>query len=246
MENVSASSLDCGEFTIEPHNEMGYSVRYPKIFIMNCIKKASRGSETAICDVRELLSKIDPYFVEKCERKKIRYWHFLPDNESEPEAYQTWQMQFQTNNRFEMEEYLQRNGYNYEWEGSGLFYWNGLCPFIFHPRSGERLWFNQVSSSHYTYLTGSPEFEGWQLSNKKRYPFHTTYGDGEYIEHSFIDEFRRITWESAVSFEWQDGDVLFLDQLVVQHSRLGYEGERKVGISLFTYCIKALLLRDAL
>ena len=237
VENVAVGSLDSKEVNIEPHNEMSYSVNYPKIFTMSCFKKAPWGGETAICDIREVLPELDQSFVEKCERKSIRYWHYLPDGKSKDEGktYQTWQMQFQTEDRSDVEAYLKRNKYEWEWEGRNLFYWNNLVPFISHPRSGERLWFNQIIACHYTFFVKNPDFEGMQLADRRKYPYHTTYGDGEEIEDALIDDYRRVTWEKAVTFEWKEGDILFLDQLIVQHSRFSFEGERSVGISLFTY-----------
>lgn len=221
--------MDPKEVNIEPHNEMSYSVNYPKIFTMSCFKKALWGGETAICDNREIFPELDQSFVEKCERKRIRYWHYLPDGESKDEGktYQTWQM------HTEVEDYMKRNEYEWEWEGRNLFYWNNLVPFISHPRSGERLWFNQIIACHSSFF--DTNFEGMKLADRRKYPYHSTYGDGEEIEDALIDDYRRVTWEKAVTFEWKEGDILFLDQLIVQHSRLSFEGERSVGISLFTY-----------
>ena len=235
-ENIAEGALDEKEFSIEPHSEMAYSVRYPKIFTMGSFKTAPWGGETAMCDVRQVFAQLEPSFVEKCEEKGVRYWHYLPDEKSgqQGKIFQSWQMQFITKDRGEVEAYLKENGYSYEWEKDCLFYWNNLPPFISHARTGEQLWFNQVTANHCSYHASSPHFEGIKLPNKK-YPFHTTYGDGEEFEEGLVDEHRRVTWESAVAFQWQDGDVLFLDQLIVQHSRLSFKGNREVGISLLNY-----------
>ena len=234
-ENVADGAHDDKVFSIEPHNEMAYNVGYPKIFTISSFKTAPWGGETAICDVRNLLGKLDPSFVEKCERKGVRYWHYVRDeNDGGKLLFKSWQQQFFNKDSSKVEAYLRQKGYSVEWEGSSLVYWHNLQPFISHARSGERLWFTQVTASHCSYHASTPFFEGVMLPNKK-YPFHTTYGDGEEFEQDAIDEYRRVNWESAVGFQWQDGDVLFLDQLVVQHSRLGFEGEREVGVSLLNY-----------
>ena len=235
-ENVAdGAAFEDKLFSIEPHNEMAYSVRYPKIFTISSFKTAQWGGETAICDVRNLLGKLDPSLVRKCERKGIRYSNYVRDKNDETNLFfKSWQQQFFTEDSSKVEAYLRENGYSVEWKGSSLVYWHILPPFISHARSGERLWFTQVTGSHCSYLASTPFFEGVKLPNKK-YPFHTTYGDGEEFEQDAIDEYRRVNWESAVGFQWQDGDILFLDQLVVQHSRLGFEGEREVGVSLLNY-----------
>ena len=233
-ENVADGGHQEKVYTIELHNEMAYSVRYSKIFTISSFKTAPWGGETAICDVRNLLGKLDPSFVEKCEKKGIRYSNYVRDENDEANLFfKSWQQQFFTKDSSKVEAYLREKGYSVEWEGSSLVYWHILSPYISHARSGERLWFTQVTTSHYSSLESLPQFEGVELPNKKYR--HTTYGDGEEFERDAIDEYRRVNWESAVGFQWQDGDVLFLDQLVVQHSRLGFEGERAVGVSLLNY-----------
>ena len=87
---------------------------------------------------------------------------------------------------------------------------------------------------HGSYYPNTPRYESFKLALKE-YPSHSTYGDGEEFEQYEIDDYRRCAWESAVGFNWRNGDILFLDQLIVQHSRLSFEGERKVGVSLLNY-----------
>jgi hypothetical protein len=79
-----------------------------------------------------------------------------------------------------------------------------------------------------------PCYEDLKLSYKE-YPVHSTYGDGEEFAEYEVDNHRRCIWESAVGFHWQNGDILFLDQMIVQHSRLSFEGDRKVGVTLLDY-----------
>lgn len=234
--NVAGGSNDPKEFTVELHNEMSYNVNCPKMFIISSLKTAPQGGETAISDVRDVFAKLDPSFVERCERKLIQYWRNRPDEKTKEERtiFLSWQHQFHTQEMSEVEDYLNDKGYSFEWDGTTLSYSHKKGPFIFHPVTGECLWFNQVAMSHCSNHKYSPLFEGINLPSNK-YPAHSTFGDGEEIKLDMIHEVRRVSWESAVGFKWQDGDVLFLDNLVVQHSRLSYQGGRKVGVSLLTY-----------
>lgn len=231
--NVAEGTRYSKEMSIETHSEMAYTTNYPKIFTIASFKTARSGGETAICDVREVLSKLDSDFVDKCARKNIRYWHFLKDVNQEGEGT-SWQEQFQTNDQADVEVYLNEKGFTFTWEEGNLSFWSVSTPFIFDPRDGKRLWFNQLAAMHSSYFVESP-YSMAVDSPSNKFSFHTTYGDGEEFEREMIDHVRCVKWESAVGFQWQDGDVLFLDQLIVQHSRLSFDGERKIGISLLTY-----------
>ena len=235
-ENVAAGSEESKESTIEPHNEQAYSTFYPTVFTMCTFEKAPHGGETAIADAREVLRKLDPNFVDKCERKLLRYWQYLPDKMSKHSSnvYKTWQHQFGIHDQMEVTEYLTDQGYNFEWEKNNLFLWKILPPTNVHPRTGDRIWFNQMAANHCSYHQATPLFEGIHLPNKE-YPYHTTYGDGEEIGQNRIDEVRQAKWESAVGFDWNEGDVLFLDNMIMQHSRLSFVGNRQVGISYLNY-----------
>ena len=198
------------------------------------MKKSQWGGETGICDNRDFFAKLDSVFVQRCEEKKIRYWNCLHSKDSDKNRYQSWQMRFQTDDKDKVDEYLKTEKYNYFWEENTLFYWKNLSPTTTHIISGEQLWFNQLSSLHASYYDDIPCYDNHKLTYKE-YPCHTTYGDGEEFEKHEIDEHRRCIWESAVGFDWQNGDILFLDQMIVQHSRLSFEGDRKVGVSLLNY-----------
>ena len=59
-------------------------------------------------------------------------------------------------------------------------------------------------------------------------PSHTCYGDGSDIEPAVLQHILATTWTCAVGFKWKKGDLLVLDNLAVQHGRLGFIGERKL------------------
>ena len=236
-ESILSGSSEPSNYNIEPHNERAYMPAYPDIFCICMFKKSMRGGETAIVDNRETLRMLDQNFVEKCDRKEVRYWKYLPDEKSShpSTAYKTWQHQFRSNDKAQVETELKDSEIDFEWHKDGnlvnLLMWYNRSPFIRHPKTGEQLWFNQIVAGHCSYVEAMPSFCDIKLPNVE-YPHHCTYGDGEEIELDMVDDVRRIKWQNAMGFEWQEGDVLFLDNLIMQHSRLSFEGERKMGITL--------------
>jgi alpha-ketoglutarate-dependent taurine dioxygenase len=39
-------------------------------------------------------------------------------------------------------------------------------------------------------------------------------------------------WDNAISFRWERGDVLLLDNYLVAHGRNPYEGPRKILVAM--------------
>ena len=64
------------------------------------------------------------------------------------------------------------------------------------------------------------------------YPVHTCYGDGEPIEDEVVDHIRSVIWNNAMSFTMNVGDVVIMDNLLSHHSRIGFQGDRKILLHL--------------
>jgi hypothetical protein len=58
------------------------------------------------------------------------------------------------------------------------------------------------------------------------------YGDGTEIEDSVIAEICEIYREATVSFAWQKGDILMLDNMLTAHGRNPYVGDRKIVVAM--------------
>ena len=232
--NVAEGALDPCEITVEPHTEMAYSPLFPKIFSIFCLEKASWGGETAIVDIRQTLASLDPEFVGKCAQKGIRYTYYLPDKRNPEVFYKSWQDQFFTEDPKEVVGILKEQKYSFEWRNGNLFYYRNRPALMPDPRNGELLWFNSATTNHHSYFVESPYLNRKTLP-KDEYVMNTMLGNGEDFTPEEIGHLRSTIWSNAVGFNWQNGDVLFIDQLIVQHSRLSYQGDRKVGISLLTY-----------
>ena len=61
------------------------------------------------------------------------------------------------------------------------------------------------------------------------YPYHCSYGNGEEIEDHVIDHIRACMWNNAVPLKMFPGDVIILNNLLCQHSRMGFQQQRKDG-----------------
>lgn len=226
---VYFSTSDPPDFNIELHNEMGCSPVHPKKVIFFCLIEPNEelGGVTPMARNSEIFSQLDPSVVEKLKEKKIRYTRYLPHEKHKP--YASWQQSFMTNDREKVEEFLERENFNYEWEKDteNLIYWYVLPPTMTHPVTGRKIWFTQPNVHHNTYYKESPMFQGVTLPDHM-YPTHTYYGDGSPIEPEVIEHIRATGWRNAVGFSWKKRDVIVFDNLTIQHSRLSFRGDRLI------------------
>jgi hypothetical protein len=63
-------------------------------------------------------------------------------------------------------------------------------------------------------------------------PRNAHYGDGTPIEASFLDEIRAAYREETVTFAWQEGDILLVDNMLVAHGREPFVGPRKILVGM--------------
>ena len=131
-----------------------------------------------------------------------------------------------------MESKAKELGYHVTWDASGgLSAWQNRPAFSTHPATGEKVWFNQAHTHHASYYKPWPEqilFHFPPETPDEKYPSHTYYGDGSEIEPEVIQHIRATSWACAVGFQWRRGDLLAMDNMAVQHARIGFTGPRKI------------------
>jgi hypothetical protein len=67
---------------------------------------------------------------------------------------------------------------------------------------------------------------------KENLPRNVYYGDGTPIEDSVMEEIQAVYAQAAVSFPWQAGDILMLDNMLAAHSRNPFIGSRKIVVAM--------------
>lgn len=116
---------------------------------------------------------------------------------------------------------------------------------VWHPHSPrEQVWFNQIASMHRSYFHSHPTFP--ELLDvpvpyvgdsaepyERRYPFDTAYGDGSEISEDTIRKLRQAYWNHSVVFQWEEGDLLMLDNMVAAHGRTNNDDLKDSGRELF-------------
>lgn len=223
------ASQENRRITLSPHNEMAYLPNYPRKIFIFCESEASRGGEVPINDIREAVKIIPEHIRETFGEKGVRYHRNLSKASSNGEM--GWVDTFGTDDKALVEQHMIASNCEFEWtEDDGLQCDYNRDAFIAHPETGEELWFNQLTELHCSYWRSHPDFRS-DLPDRE-YPATTTYGDGSAIDEDLISFLRAALWTTTRAVKMRRGDVLVLDNQVLQHGRFSFEGPRRHFVSL--------------
>jgi len=210
------------------HNEMAYCQNWPLKIFFFCVQAAEQGGETPIADSRNILKRLNPKIIETFEQKKVMYVRNYGEG-----LDLSWQTVFQTNDPLEVEKYCDRAGITFEWKPGNRLKTQQICQGVAtHPKTQEKVWFNQAHLFHISSL--EPEVQRFFLAEygETELPRNAYYGDNTPIESSVLDEIRSVYQQEMIVFSWQSGDILMLDNMAVAHGRNPYRGQRKVLVGM--------------
>ncbi|MEQ9619072.1 MAG: TauD/TfdA family dioxygenase [Deltaproteobacteria bacterium] len=211
------------------HNESSFAARFPGKIFFYCVTASEEGGETPLADVRKVYKRLDPSIRKPFEEKGVLY---VRNFSGGPFGF-SWQEVYQTQDKSEMERFCRESDIEYEWIDNNKVRTRQLRPAIAkHPVSGEFVWLN-----HATVLSVfaiEPKLQQMLLKffKEKDLPNNTYYGDGSSIDKETITKLREAYDTETVSFPWERGDVLMLDNMIVAHGRRPYSGSRKIVVAM--------------
>jgi amino acid adenylation domain-containing protein/non-ribosomal peptide synthase protein (TIGR01720 family) len=211
------------------HNESSHLERWPMKIFFYCVQPARRGGTTPITDCRKVWRLLAPEVRERLRREGLIYVRNYA-----PGLDVSWQDFFRTTERGEVEARLRAAGVEWEWTGGGegLRVRQRSQAAARHPQTGEEVFFNQIQLHHVSSLAGEVRRSLEEVFGEEELPRNVYYGSGERIEEEVMAEVGRAYEAAAVDFEWERGDVVMLDNMLVAHGRRAYEGERKIVVAM--------------
>jgi hypothetical protein len=210
------------------HNESSHMSRWPQKINFYCAQPAEQGGATPVADCREVARRMDPQILQKFEEKGLKYVrNFSPGLDV------SWQKFFHTDDRSVVEAACTQAGMTCEWTGNDSLRVGQVCQAVTrHPKSGEKIFFNQVQLHHVYCLDPAVRDSLLSIFKREELPRHVYYGDGTEIEDAVMEHVGQVYEQCAVRFQWQKGDMITVDNMLVCHARDPHVGARKICVAM--------------
>lgn len=214
--NVYTSSEAPPTFIVPFHHEMAHIREYPIVLFFFCeIAPKTEGNIPLLLSnvVYRKMAEHEPEFVKRLEKEGLHYLRVAPDGDNSSVSYgRGWQSTFYTSDEEEAERIAKASGYDFEWlhDGSMKTITEVLPAIRVDKRTGKKMWFNSVIT-----FAMISQYTGDYKSIAAIFP------NFDPISTDKIEILREIMNEVKVSFQWQQRDVVLIDNRSVQHSRDG-------------------------
>eukprot|EP00253_Pinus_taeda_P001696 PITA_01696 len=209
---------------IEFHHEMALMRTWPSKLFFFCETAPPEGGQTSIVLSHSIPQRMEdrmPEFVRRLKKLGLMFKITTPaQNTRASFIAKNWQTALGTNDQSEAKKRAA------EVMGCSSFecYEDGSADFVFGPLDairtfqgyrGRKVWFNTIG--------------GYGERSKNQW---LGLGDGSDIPGEAVEALKGILDEECVDFTWQEGDVLLLDNLAVQHGRRPSEPPRRVLVAM--------------
>lgn len=210
------------------HNEQAYTLSWPMRIWFCSLKVAEEGGETPIADSRQIYNLIDPDIRARFEQKKLMYVRNYGNGLDLP-----WEKAFNTESKAQVESFCIENQIEFEWLSDDELRTRQICQATMsHPRTGEKVWFNQAHLFHVSNLQPHVRETLISIVGEENLPRNVYYGDGTAIDEKDLDHVRQVMDDCEVKFLWEEGDVMMLDNMLTAHARGTFKGDRKVVVAM--------------
>jgi alpha-ketoglutarate-dependent taurine dioxygenase len=210
------------------HNESSHLPKWPLRQFFFCVQPAPDRGQTPLLDCRLVAERLDPELLETFERKGLVYVRNFSPGLDVP-----WQEFFKTEDQAEVERACADEGMECEWrEGDSLRIKQASPAVVSHPRTGEKLFFNQVQLHHTYCLDPETRDSLRQLFSEEDMPRNVYFGDGSVIPDEVMEQIGDLYEELCVEFPWQSGDLIAVDNMIVAHARRPFSGPRKILVAM--------------
>ena len=214
--------------TIYFHNEGSHTPTFPSKQLFLCVKPAPEGGGLCIVDGRVVLRKLPKELVQEFTQKKLMYYrNFIPFFDVK------WQDFFGTADKNELESICKNESLEFKWKKGDVFSTCRKAPAIIkHPLTNEPTWFNQIQL-HHPGMMDDEVYKVFRTSYEEiDFPRYVCFGDGSVIPQETLSIISDVLKQQSTTVQAKEGDITYLDNLLVAHCRLPYRGDREVRVAL--------------
>ena len=209
------------------HHEMAQVPNPPAYIFFYCDLPPESGGETAVLHsnrVYQLFQAADADFAKKVEELGVRYIRIMPPEDDASSAIgRSWKSTFQAQSPEQAEAKMIELGTTWEWlENGNLRTETATVPAIrTDSRSQLKTFFNSMVAA----------YTGW-VDARNDPTKSVVCGDGSPVNGEALLKTAAAMEAESVNIQWQKGDVLFIDNNLVLHSRRPFEGARRICATL--------------
>eukprot|EP00471_Norrisiella_sphaerica_P008290 CAMPEP_0184492302 /NCGR_PEP_ID=MMETSP0113_2-20130426/22835_1 /TAXON_ID=91329 /ORGANISM="Norrisiella sphaerica, Strain BC52" /LENGTH=655 /DNA_ID=CAMNT_0026877025 /DNA_START=77 /DNA_END=2044 /DNA_ORIENTATION=+ len=210
------------------HHEMAQCPEPPSHLAFMCNIPAQKGGATPILRssaVYDYFKQKHPKFCQKMESLGVKYVRIMPGEDDPKSAIgRSWRNTFKANTKEEAEAEMKKQGSSWEWmDNDCVKTITATVPAIRKDeRTGAKIFFNSVVAA----------FTGW-IDSRNDPKKAVILGDGSLVDAEALIDVAKFMDKEKVSFAWEEGDVLLVDNWVTMHSRQPFEGPRRVMATVF-------------
>jgi amino acid adenylation domain-containing protein len=208
--------------SISMHNEMAHSAGWPRYLVMYCHTPAAEGGATPLANSRAVLGRLHPQLVERFRSAGVTYIRNFVTALDLP-----WTRVFGTTDQSEAEHIFAEQKIEWTWHGGDRLTLRQTRPAtVIHPVTAEECWFNVAHIFHPSGQDPAVAAALRHTLDRSSLPRDATLGDGTPISEIDVAAIQAAYRAETVRFDWQSGDLLLIDNLLVAHGRDPFRGER--------------------
>jgi alpha-ketoglutarate-dependent taurine dioxygenase len=210
------------------HNENSYQTSWPMKLFFYCMQPPRGRGATPVANTRQVLAALDPSVREEFAS---RGWKLVRN--FDPDVGMPWQEVFNTQDRAEATRYCNAHAIEAEWRGGERLRTTAVRSAIHtHPRTGEQVWFNHAAFFHLSTLPPDTQEGLRELFGEEDLPSNTYFGDGSPIPADVMEHVRACYRSASARFDYLDGDVLVIDNMLTSHAREPFTPPRKIVVAM--------------
>ncbi|MBD1581645.1 TauD/TfdA family dioxygenase [Pseudoalteromonas sp. S16_S37] len=210
------------------HNEQAYTLSWPLKIWFHCEIAPEKDGETPIADSRRVYDNIAPAIRARFAEHGLLYVRNYGNG-----LDLSWQQAFGTSDKTQVEAFCAKNHIECIWKEDGELQTRQICQAVStHPSTHEKVWFNQAHLFHVSNLDEHIKETLISIVGEENLPRNVYYGDGSPIKDEDLQHIRQVLSQCQVSFPWQKGDIMMLDNMLAAHGRSTFSGDRKVIVAM--------------